>query len=437
MSVAENMRPKNDGGNERIAIGLVIVAALGILLYLSSSRQQALRYSPSGMDGLVRWLNAEKIEARAFTGGYYIDTETIGLNISPVYDTRPGVKRKRPETQEELLFQVDENDLTAGIPVQRARVVKTLVVLPKWRSGMRLTGIGHPALLIDPKTYEGVVKGLAEAGAISHIPRPFTRFDYRDAKGDLLKAELYVAQTFEGKGCEAIIGKPGQMILGACRLKGDNEQDRVFILSDPDLLNNHGLRLGDNARIARDFIARQADGKTVLVDYSLSNFMRSGFQRRVTRDREWSDLLRFFEYPFSMLWVGAALLMGLTFWRAGQRFGPLPASLEGPSASKQSAMAAQAKLLRLTDQDGALLREYVPARLATVANTLFGVGHLYTGGDEAIILRHLDRNKPALATSLRDVLEAIRALPDALSPREAIGFVDEFEHILEQITHDT
>ena len=212
MSATDNIRSKNSGGNERIAIGLVIVAALGILLYLSSNRQQALRYSPSGMDGLVRWLNSEKTETRAFTGGYFIDAETVGLNISPIYDTRPGLKRKRPQTQEELLFQKDENDLTAGMPVRRARVVKTLVVLPKWRSGMRLTGIGHPALLIDPKTYEGVVKGLAEAGRVSHIPRPFTRFDYRNADGDLLKAELYVAQTFEGTNCEPIIGESGNMI---------------------------------------------------------------------------------------------------------------------------------------------------------------------------------------------------------------------------------
>lgn len=437
MSATESIRGK--GGNERFAIIFVVIAALGILVYLSTSRQQTVRYSPSGMDGLVSLLNANQTEARAFTGGYFIEPSTLGLNIVPLYDTRPGTKRKRPETQEDLLFQTDENDLVRGAPVRRAKLARTLVVLPKWRTGMRLTGVGHPALLIDPAAHDDTLRNLVGglATGVSHVPAPFTRFDYEARDGKTLKAELYIAQTFNGRGCRPIIGTAGQMVLGDCILRDVGRQDRVFVLSDPDLLNNHGLRLGDNALIAQDFIARQADGKAVLIDYSLQNFLRERFQWRVTRDREWSDLLRFFEYPFSILWVGALILMGLTFWRAGQRFGPLPASVAGPKASKDHAMAAQAKLLRLTGQDGALLREYVPARLGTVANALFGVGHLYTGGDEALVLRHLDRTKPELAGRLRDTLEAIRALPDAMSAREAIGFVDEFEHILEQITNDT
>lgn len=438
MSLAESGNTRQGGGSERLVIVLVVIAALGILFYLSSSRQQALRTSPSGMDGLAAWLNAEGIETRPFTGGWTIDADTVGINVVPVYDTVPGFKRVRPQTKEELLLQKDENDLGANSLNRRAALAPTLIVLPKWRSGLRLTGIAHPFLLLEPKDGQRVLAGVTgtKTGRVMQIPQPFTRFDYQRSDGENLEAELYIAQVFEGKGCDPIIGRAGEMVLAECPLKGADPTGRVFILSDPDLLNNHGLRLGDNALIAKDFLSRHVGDHYVLIDYSPSNFLRREVVRE-TRKRTWSDMLRFFAYPFSILWLGGGLAMLLVLWRAGWRFGPIPKSVTNVHTSKEHAMQAQAKLLRLTNQDGALLREYVPARLAAVANGLFGAAHAHLGGDEAAIMRHLKRHKPELATRFRDMLEAIRALPDALNAREAIGYVDEFELILEQITHDT
>ena len=356
----------------------------------------------------------------------------------PVYDTRPGSPRQPVQTKEELLLQIDEIDIAASyILVRRAELANTLLVLPKWRSGMRLTGLAHPALLIPPSQNRFVLSqtvGLS-VGKLRHIPRPYTQFDYIASDETRLTAELYVAQVFEGKGCKPLIGRVGEMVLGRCPLR--DSSDEVLILSDPDLLNNHGLRLGDNARIAADFIQAQADGKTVLLNYARELWLRQQVERREKRARTWSDLLQFFAYPFSLIWIGAGIAMAVTLWRAGLRFGPLPPSVSGPAASKEHAMSAQAKLLRLTGQDGALLREYVPARLAAVAGSLFGAHHALPGGDAAAILRHLERRDPGLGTRLSDVLDAIRDLPDTLKAREAIGFVDEFEGILEQITHDT
>ncbi|MEM6620446.1 MAG: hypothetical protein AAF631_14275, partial [Pseudomonadota bacterium] len=155
-------------------------------------------------------------------------------------------------------------------------------------------------------------------------------------------------------------------------------------------------------------------------------------------ERTWSDLLRFFEYPFSILWVGAALAFGLAVWRGGLRFGPLPAVPTGPGSGGQLAIAAQARLLRLTGQDGAILSDYAAARLAAVANARFGPAAARAGGGaETAIVRHLRRKDPPTGAALEDALERIRALPPAIPATEAIAHVDAFEKILEKIDHDT
>lgn len=417
-----------------IFAGLVVVA-IALLFYLSGQRQQVLRASPVGFDGLQVWLAKSELPAQNFTGGWTLTQDSVDLLVLPLFDTDPTRSRTRPQTKEDLLFQQDETDQRIDVIKAKVQQVPSLLVLPKWRSGLRLSGLGHPALLVETQSMDAMLEELlGRPMGIDRILQPFTEFDYASDAQQRLRARLYLAQVFDGAGCEAIIGRAGEMVLGSCPLKGSDK--RVLILSDPDLVNNHGLRLGENADIARALFDAFSDQGQIVIDYSERNWIVDR-SRQPARERTWSDLMRFFEPPFLAMWLSAGLIFALLLWRASLRYGPVLQEEDSMGASKTLAIGAQARLLRLTGQDGALLSEYAEARIASVVRARFGPGHTRGERDVEFLLRHVGRRAPERAAHLRATLDRINLLPPNLPAREAIAHVDALETILEKITHDT
>lgn len=428
---------------EVIVIAVVCVIAALAFWYVMSQRQQTLRSSPSGLDGLQVWLTSNDVTSYNFAGGWPIDQTTVDLLIVPVYDTALDVARTPSASKEEYLLQSDEYDLASEAILTKAQTVPTLVILPKWRSGMRLTGIAHPVLLIDQGKIRDTLGEITGGGAADLVygRTPFTEFSYRSTDGATLEARLYAAQMFRKEGCDPIIGTSEAMILGSCPLPADAQsdedgaRDRVLVLSDPDLLNNHGLRLGDNAQIAADFLSSQTDEGNIVIDYSRISWLRDPFQEPV-RERTWADLSRFFGPPFLILWLGAGFLLTLFLWRAALRYGPVLRERTTLGSGKALAIEARARLMRLSGQDGALVHEYAAARISAVAAALFGPSHARHYASEDEFLSFADRRHPDKAVRLRSVLAEIRRLPARIHAAEAIHLIDEFEQVLEQITHD-
>lgn len=420
---------------EVVIIGVVVFLALAALAYVLSQRQQELRSSPVGLDGLPLWLTSEGGSAQSFSGGWMLNPESIGLLVLPIYDTIPDRDSPRPLTKEELLFQQDEADLGWGELREKIASVPTLIVLPKWRSGMRLTGIAHPGLLVEGTRLNRILGHLTGDDTIrlNRSLQPFTDLPYTDAKGTRLIAKLYVAQLFDGTACDPIIGSGPQTLLASCPIFGTDRT--VLVLSDPDLLNNHGLRLGQNALIARDFLLEAAGKASVVIDYSRDNWLAEP-DEPITRERTWSDLLRFLQPPFLAIWLGAGLTLLLALWRSFRRAGPVVAA---PSAGlgKLQAIRARARLMRLTGQDGAMLGDYAAARIAATAAQLVGPGQARQIGEEQAFLRHIGRRRPDLAQRLDAVMTRIHALPPRLPANAAIHQVDDLEQILELIANDT
>jgi hypothetical protein len=407
----------------------LIIAAICVLVliagwYVLSQRQQTLRASPAGLDGLQVWLSSKKVSTQNFSGGWLMDQNSIGLLVLPVYDTALDKDRTLPKTKEELLQQQDEFDLKTSVIFEKAQKVPTLVVLPKWRSGMRLTGRAHPVLISEADGSASPLNKLMKDNDTELVfaEKPFSEFSYRSSEGMDLRAEIYSARMFKSKDCIPIIGKEDAMILADCPLRssGDTSGARVYVLSDPDLLNNHGLRLGDNAKIALDFLGSKADDRNIVIDYSRSVWLRDP-SSEPERERTWADLLRFFEQPFLTLWI---------------RYGPIRSDGAAPGASKSLAVRARARLMRLSGQDGALAREYAAARIAATAEALFGVAHARHYASEDEFLKYADRRHPAQAPLLRGILSEIRTLPAHLPASEAIHQIDKLEQVLEHITHD-
>lgn len=417
-----------------LIVGLVAVVVLAGLMYLLSQRQQELRQSPVGYDGLQVWLASEGVSAQNFTGGWLLDPASIGLLVLPVFDTIPDRDLEPPLDKLQLLFQQDESDLDWQPLREKIETLPALIVLPKWRSGMRLTGIAHPALLVEEARLNAFLRSLTgESGMrLTRIPRVFTSLSYRSDRGGELRSELYAAQLFDATGCDPIIGRGAETLLASCPVAGSD--GTVLILSDPDLLNNHGLRLGENAMIAREVLTSAAGTGSLVIDYSRDNWLAST-EEPIARERTWSDLLRFFQPPFLALWLGAGLALALVLWRSFRRAGPLVRT-KATEGGKLLAIRARARLMRLTGQDGAILADYAAARVAATAARLVGPGHARQIGEEQAFLRYLGRRRPDLAKRLDEVLERLKAVPARIPASAAIQHVEDLEQILELIAND-
>ena len=75
---AANTRPKGPS-LETAVIALICVAVLIAGWYILSQRQQVLRRSPAGLDGLQVWLATNGASAQNFAGGWLMDQTAVGL----------------------------------------------------------------------------------------------------------------------------------------------------------------------------------------------------------------------------------------------------------------------------------------------------------------------------------------------------------------------
>lgn len=430
--------PKPKIGADKIILGVVALVLVIALTLVFSQRQQALRSSASGLDGLRVWLSSEGVDAQNFLGGWPVLTEEVGLLVIPLYDTALGRDRDPPRTKEELVFQQDEYDLTWSPIWEKADMVPTVVVLPKWRSGMRLTKLAHPALVSSGEDIQRLGRTIV-AGAdfnFAYARTPFSEFTYVGADGQRRGAILYAAQTFSSSQCRPLVGSIEAMIVGDCKTRAGDGSARIILISDPDLVNNHGLTLGDNAFIVRDLVKVFAGDKRVLLDYSRRNWLTTGNERS-ERERTWADLWRFFSPPFTLIWLGGVLVFALVLWRAGLRFGPSAPGLRRMGASKTMAIAARARLMLMSGRAGALAEDYMRARLATTASTIFGTAHARGFSTPESFLNYTRRRHPDHAPALTEALNTIQSLPAAATARHAMDVIDTLDTILETITHDT
>ncbi len=424
-----NSRPRA----EMLIVLLLVVALAGAaLLYVMSGRQYGLRSGPVGFDGLQDWLVSQGSEAQSFAGGWTIDQSTVGLLVLPMFDSDLNADRTAPGTREELAYQQDETDLTLGVIRAKVRAVPTLIILPKWRSGMRLTGLAHPDMLIDPARVQQVLRAVSgvDTAQLRYARTAFTDLPYDDLPDNDLTARLYAAQLMRLPGCEAVIGTAERMLLAECPVP--DTEARVLILSDPDLMNNHGLRLADNALISNQYLSEKAGEKRILIDYSQRNWLVEP-RDTVARARRWADLLRFVQPPFLTLWIGAAVVFALALWRAARRAGPLRRL---PPPQTGNGLLARARLMRLADQDGEMLRAYMVARLAAAYARIVGPAQARRGADGRAYVTLVHRRWPAHGAALAQAIAAIHALPDCIPANVAIQHVDAFEQILDRIAQE-
>lgn len=198
---------------------------------------------------------------------------------------------------------------------------------------------------------------------------------------------------------------------------------KIVILSDPDLLSNHGIVKGDNAALMLDLVDTlrfwKNDDRTapIVFDETVHGFREA---------RKESPVRLLFEFPFAIVTILTCCSAVLLLLAGTGRFGAPVLPEPVPDFGKANLIANGARLLDYAGHHAVVLRRYVRMTIRSVAHGLHAPGGLDepslaawldrigmargTGRSCASILRNSDapvrgddKNLPRLFESARDI----------------------------------
>ena len=437
-------RAQNDASGN--AFPLVILAGVVIaglaLMFLSSSSSRIER-SAIGMDGLAIWLQDQGIAVQKTAPEEIVGQKTPILRILPLYDTDLTVGRRETEELEAGSPRATLRNLSLAAFRSKIESADTLVILPKWRSDMITSGTADPDVLIPPGqlTIFGLWRGPTVAAAGEGFVQSAVTNEQTDERlaGEAALYAPRVLSDIVDDACMPILTLAGRgTLLARCDdLWGEGSS--FYLLSDPDLVDNHGLANGDNADIAVAMIAPLAAGRPVYIDTTTyANITDTSGQD--PRTRSLADLGRFFEYPFSLFWIGIVIASGLALWRGSRRFGaPLGEARALDMASKARTIAASARLLRLAGSQSDLVSAYIRARMETLDGIVLGAARRPMAADAIAseIIRRVSHRVPATGQRLAKAYGQLVADGPETHQRLAalIPFEEAFQETLDAFGH--
>jgi hypothetical protein len=134
----------------------------------------------------------------------------------------------------------------------------------------------------------------------------------------------------------------------------------IFVIADPDLLNNQGLARGDNAALAGQLFVRGLEARGVVFDETIHGFLRSR-----------GLLAEAFRFPLLPAVLQTFVLVGIVLWAGMGRFGkPLPAA-GGLAAGKDVLIDNTATLLSHGGHAADSLARYHRQTVQSVAAAFF------------------------------------------------------------------
>lgn len=352
--------PELEGGYSRRAlrwvIGVAVASFLAAILLTAfgpelapapSAGADSFSYSALGHHGLVELLR--------------------GAGLTVVARTVPGGAGGGPRWPV-ILAEPDPSRVEGGLAGHLDRLIAgaqedggaAVVVLPKWQARPSSTRPGWVEEVATRPTDE-IVHELRTLAPTWFSALELRRGDttglatcHWAATGLDVSIHRSVAQSVAPTGgFDPILTCPEGLLVAR---KGD-----VWVIADPDLVNNHGLAHPENAaailQLLKEHPYLQARGATF--DETIHGFT-------------WSDslLAEAFRFPLWPATFQAALLLGLVLWAGMGRFGkPLPAT-RGLAAGKDLLIENTAALLGAGGHLADSLQRYHRQTVAAVAAAL-------------------------------------------------------------------
>lgn len=439
-----------------ILVGLLMLAGLaGLFLLSDSGRDRRLDASVIGVDALQPWLVSQGLPTERSNPRIRPDIAALSLRILPLYDTDLDSQTADPKDSRAAYYATSLRDIYRADLQNRANGLPMMVAMPKWVAGTVVSSVAHDSALIPLAELDRLTgqMGLGRMRMIRPQPGLMTA---RVEGGEiaLFQPQLIATESLPDI-CKPTLELPKGTLLADCYWPGS--ASRMHVLADPDLLNNHGLTLGDNAVILAQLVKtiaaapvggpdKNTQGNTapvlperrVYIDTSDRDLVSyyDYAEERHEYDRSGNDLARFFAPPLAGLWAMLLIVLAVALWRGSVRFGPArPEAFGTPEQSKTTAIETNARLLRIAGHDSRLVADHVQATLADLARDTFGRGP--GSGAQGIerLFGHLERRDPANARALRLVAAKLADPAETARPQDLRRHFETFRHLLENLTH--
>jgi hypothetical protein len=396
---------------------LVVLLGLAALALFGLPRDNDFDHSPLGNKGLEVWLAAKGIPVIRSDPHFVRARSEISLRIISLQTSQGEAAAPWGHAEEGEVARKNAayEALSLDLP--------TLMIMPKWRGSILKDGVARQSALLDLSAIQSeidridfsgfrlarVAQGFEEAQTSLQVD-PQSPLPLGEQAGRPIRIALYRAQVFDRaklpRYCRELAGTQSGALLVNCQ-----HNPSLYLLSDPDLLNNHGLALADNAAFAVSLI-RQLRGPVetwpVYLDATGAPLDdKKPVDDGRTYERTGADLQRFFAYPLSIIWGTLFVVVAICFWRGFWRFGPPLKDASGSiEQSKSAAIDATARLLRLSGNDGRMVGQFVLHLLADKAQLLFGPGAGNEAGIDRLFKRLAGRDHAA-AQALHSSAQAL------------------------------
>ncbi|MGY2735227.1 hypothetical protein [Sphingomonas sp. UYP23] len=330
---------------------VAILLAVGILAFIGMLVLGA--YAPdlrSGRDGRAHALSNAAI---GYSGIVRL-AEATGRNPEIV-------RNPRQLAGEDLVVLTPESGATDMTKALAARGTKpTLVILPKWRTSVDPT---HPgwARFVDFRDVDDVQRVLApqyklKVTRYASGGHPLRALSWMP--GTIAFAAPRPVQTIAGADLRPILtDAEGHIVLG--QIGGGP----LYVLADPDLLSNIGMRNAAQARAALDLLdwLNATGATTITFDVTLNGFGATP-----------SPLKLLFDPPFLAMTLTLAAAVLLAAIQATARFGPARRRARAMAFGKTALIDNAAALVRKAGRQGRLGPRYVDL-VRERAGGVFGV----------------------------------------------------------------
>lgn len=311
------------------------------------------------------------------------------------------------------VLDLDNEDLAVITPdsgsIDLSEILKargpraTLVVLPKWSTvddnehpgWVRIAGLDYPQdpeSVLAPAVKLKIVRSKGRGEPLSNLGLA--------ADGQFHFLAPGVVQSMRGAGLDPLITTAG----GAIVLARVGTSPR-YILSDPDLLNNHGMGDERQAKAAIDLLdfLNSTDATSILFDVTANGLGRSR-----------SPLKLAFEAPFLGVTIIIFTALLLAAWQALVRFGSIRQAERAIAFGKAALVDNTAALIRKAGREASLGGRYadlIRERAMAIFQLPPTLGPVTLGARlEALNPRHSFKAAAHAANTARNRDELLRAV---------------------------
>ena len=352
-------------------------------------------------------------------GAHALSNASIGysalVRLASETGRNPTIVRSETDLRSENLAVItpDHGYASLGKILENRGPRATLVILPKWdsvadRSQGGWVGIngllppGDPAETLYPAAPLRIARAKTHGEALVNV-------DAAAPSGMHFVAPA-VIQTMSGKGLQPLITTASGAIVLA---RAGNRN--LYILSDPDLANNHGM--GDEG---------QARAALAMLDY-LNSTNADGILFDVTANglgRSRSPLKLAFDPPFLAVSLTLFAAMLLAGWQALVRFGPVRRRERAIAFGKAALVDNSAALIRKAGREAHLGGRYVDV----IRDRAVALFRLPGALDRSSLDARLEGMNPE-----RSFAATAKAATNALSRQELLGAAQSLNQWLREV----